>query len=438
MSTFWCHLVRDEVWGSVAGKKGLTSKLRHRWVDWKPSMDWLGRAKEKVTSLFCNDKHIFCGQGSSLVRVYKVTSGEWVRDLVPRDATSSEPVDQSHYLGRSKTLLAGGKKLVVSVAWDVFITVWSTEGNMDWLTSYECMSEDCRETPFRCDECGNLLKEPVCCCDEEGTLSAGGCNAQIYEIKVTPDDGKIVFLATFHDSYSSMWIMKKSEENGWTAVEVPIDENCGPGTCYLGYAELGCHGNPFILCHSGRLKDFRLCFDSAEETFEDKCQHPHNDEGLEFDESETSGICGLFMEPPYLVLVNRNPDYAEDSVALRVYQMDTYKALKAFGYSRGTCSQLTTNECAVVQLQSTRSTDQCGDYVLIYDKKMLLDPTKTAEDVKTQRIEINQETLMMSINTTSLVFVGNQPWRSNVDLGVLNFWLERGTMGFQDEDKQTT
>ena len=118
--------------------------------------------------------------------------------------------------------------------------------------------------------------------------------------------------------------------------------------------------------------------------------------------------------------------------------MDTYKALKAFGYSRGTCSQLTTNECAVVQLQSTRSTDQCGDYVLIYDKKMLLDPTKTAEDVKTQRIEINQESLMMSINTTSLVFVGNQPWRSNVDLGVLNFWLERGTMGFQDEDKQTT
>ena len=119
VSKFWDQLVKYEVWKSEAGKQVLTSRLRQRWVNFEPSMDWLGKAKESVTSLFCNDKPIFCRQGSGLVRVY--TSGEWIRDLVPIDASSSRPVDRQ-CLGRSKTLVAGGKKLIVSVAWDVFFT----------------------------------------------------------------------------------------------------------------------------------------------------------------------------------------------------------------------------------------------------------------------------------------------------------------------------
>ena len=38
----------------------------------------------------------------------------------------------------------------------------------------------------------------------------------------------------------------------------------------------------------------------------------------------------------------------------------------------------------------------------------------------------------MSINTTSLVFAARERRGSNVDLKVLNFWLERGPVGFQD------
>ena len=80
---------------------------------------------------------------------------------------------------------------------------------MDWLTSYECMTDDCGEEPFYYEECDNFRKEPVCSCNMEETLPGRGCNAHIYEIKVTPD-GKIVILAYFHDSYSSMLIMQKS------------------------------------------------------------------------------------------------------------------------------------------------------------------------------------------------------------------------------------
>ena len=102
--------------------------------------------------------------------------------------------------------------------------------------------------------------------------------------------------------------------------------------------------------------------------------------------------------------------------------MDTYKVLKAFEYSKGRCNSLITNEYVVVQLQ-VQWGDQ-GDYVLIFDKKMLLDMKKTAEEVKIQRIEINQERITMSINRTSLVFAEDGLyWRRNQELSVLNFWV---------------
>ena len=110
--------------------------------------------------------------------------------------------------------------------------------------------------------------------------------------------------------------------------------------------------------------------------------------------------------------------------------MDTYKVLKAFGYSSGRCTNLMTNEYVVVQLQRTWSRDE---HVLIYDKKMLLDTKKTAEDVKIQRIEIEYDTLM-SINTTSLVFAEQKSWSSKgQDLGVLNFWVGRDPLGIKEE-----
>ena len=69
VSKFWDQLVQDEVWGSEPGRKGLKARLRHRWVNFEPRMDWFGRAKEAVTSIYCNNKHIFCGVGTRLGKV---------------------------------------------------------------------------------------------------------------------------------------------------------------------------------------------------------------------------------------------------------------------------------------------------------------------------------------------------------------------------------
>ena len=408
MSKFWNQLVKDEVWGSEPGRKGLTARMRHRWVNFEPSMDQLGRAKEKVMSLFCNDKHIFCGQGSGLVRVYLVASGEYVRDLVPREPNPDMRI-------RSYTLVAGGKEVVAAVTWDMFVTVWSTKGDMDWVASYQYQCEGCQKRPCNCSARG------------DGTIE---------DIRMTPH-GKIVLLTRNRspnsDSASSVLIMKKAED-GWTVDDSPMFDRCG--FAMDENVSLGCHGDYFVLWE--RATDYRCSFGSAENNFEDWSGHPHNDQGLEFDGEETDGIRSLFLEPPFLILVNRNHDQQRhESAALMVYQMDTYKVLKAFEPSRGRCKSLITNEHVVVQLQ-VQWGDQDGDYILVYDKKMLLDMKKTAEEVMIQRIEINQGTLM-SINTTSLVFAEDSWWQDcqehgGLGLSMLNFWVGREKLGTQVQE----
>ena len=421
----------------------MTARLGHRWVNFEPSMDQLGRAKEKVTSLFCNNKHIFCGQGSGMVRVYTVTSGEYVRDLMPKEApqmpesssdteSDTESNTESDRESSSETLVAGGKGVVAAATWDAFVTVWSTEDDMDWVASYQ----------YRCDNCVRI----PCDCHDKGT---------IMDIKVTPH-GKIVLLASTggaadSNPASSVLIMKKSED-GWTVDDPPIVERC---RFPMGETiSLGCLGDYFVLWdwdldwdwQAPRRKDpkeYKFSFGSAEINFEDLDSVDWcGSQGLEFDREETNGICGLILEPPFLILVNRNPDHGSHvSEALMVYQMDTYKVLKAFEYSRGRCKSLITNEYVVVQLQVQWLQAQGGDYILIYDKKMLLDVKKTAEEVEIQRIELNQQGTLMNINTTSLVFAKDDLWswrrsqeHPGLDLSVLNFWVGRETLGIQVQE----
>ena len=437
MSKFWNQLVKHEVWGSEPGKKGLIAKLRHRWVNFQPRLDHLGRPEEMVTSLYCNDKHIFCGQGSGLVRVYTVTSGEYVRDLVPREAPRNTPESSSesecdsgsesefHEDRISYTLVTGGKGVVAAVTWRAYVTVWGTGDNMDWVASYQYRCDWCCEIPCEC-----------------------GVKAVIYDIKVTPH-GKIVLVATkgiprtpgrssgWEPSLTSVLIMKKSED-GWT-VDDPEKLNRWMGHLF----KLGCHGDYFVLDDwDCALRDWRsprnpleheLFFGSADINTEelDSGDELPWFQGLKFGEITGRGVYGLILEPPFLILsYKKNASHSR----LMVYQMDTFEVLKAFEYSRGDCVDLNSNEYVVVQLNKCWRNEvykrkEVYNCVFIYDKKMLLDTKKIAEDVNIQRIEINRESITMSINRTNLVFAQrfdyllqrNQEHDSY--LCVLNFWV---------------
>ena len=43
----------------------------------------LTELREEVRSIYCNDAHVFCGQGMNKVMVYDLASGQLSRELVP-------------------------------------------------------------------------------------------------------------------------------------------------------------------------------------------------------------------------------------------------------------------------------------------------------------------------------------------------------------------
>ena len=173
--------------------------------------------------------------------------------------------------------------------------------------------------------------------------------------------------------------------------------------------------------------DMRLSFGTEAKNFEDWCGHPHNPDGMELDERDTTDVTCLLLEPPYLVMVSElDPQLYgkpyEPHSCLRVYNMESYEELKTFERSSGVCSNLESNKYVVAHLLNSWSPKTFS--VVLYDKKTLLDPDKTTGEVLTQRIELpgTESSWGMSINTTSLVVHEKE----GSDLRKLDFWVGIG------------
>ena len=81
------------------------------------------------------------------------------------------------------------------------------------------------------------------------------------------------------------------------------------------------------------------------------------------------GIVNLFQEPSFLVLIrHRHNPIKNWSTVLQVYDLESHQELKTIE-SKGRFYDLFTNESAVV-IATTMSKS-----VLIYDKRMLLNPS---------------------------------------------------------------
>ena len=179
--------------------------------------------------------------------------------------------------------------------------------------------------------------------------------------------------------------------------------------------------------------DMRLCFGTEAKNFEDWCGHPHNPDGMELDERDTTDVTCLLLEPPYLVMVSEKDPlrYTSPQSCLRVYNMESYEELKTFERSSGVCSNLESNKYVVAHLLNSRSPETF--HVVLYYKKTLLDPLKTTGEVLTQRIELPSTTSRwrMSINTTSLVL--NE--KEGSDLRKLDFWVGNEELDVFSEER---
>ena len=100
------------MWKSPGMRKKLETKLVNRWSTENPTVVELGQTREVVTSMFCNDQHVFCAALWGIVGVYQL-DGQWVRDLTPTER------------GPMYVNLAGGEGVLA--AWSDF-GVWSVWG----------------------------------------------------------------------------------------------------------------------------------------------------------------------------------------------------------------------------------------------------------------------------------------------------------------------
>ena len=129
----WDEFIRREVWGRKWKRLLLKEKLLQRWKDVDPAAEEFGPVRmmldpdlvsKEVSSIFCNNYHVFCVLPCGKVGVYCLTTGFWVRDLVPGEA------DEAPH----ETRLAGSDLVVAAVVWGINkITVWSSKKEMEQL-----------------------------------------------------------------------------------------------------------------------------------------------------------------------------------------------------------------------------------------------------------------------------------------------------------------
>ena len=120
VSTTWDQFILKEVWESPSGRKKLREKLVDMWKTAEPLTEELYQPRQGVNSLFCDDRHVFCGQTDGKVGVYKVSDGQRVADLAPGEVRPNN----GNY--PQCTLVAGGDSVLASVAWWSIVTVWGT------------------------------------------------------------------------------------------------------------------------------------------------------------------------------------------------------------------------------------------------------------------------------------------------------------------------
>ena len=136
VNSVWDKFIMEEVWGKkrVRRRKRLEVKLVERWKTAEPITVEIGQARERVWSIFCNDAYVFCGGSmNGRVKVYSLTSGEWVRDLLPGEVGT----------GCSVTRVSGSKEVIAAVMWNSRVTVWSSHREMEQLYYFDAINHNC-------------------------------------------------------------------------------------------------------------------------------------------------------------------------------------------------------------------------------------------------------------------------------------------------------
>jgi len=129
----------------------MRQKLLNRWKTGDPMTVRLTELREEVRRIYCDDAHVFCGQGLNKVMVYDLASGQLARELVPSHLRPDYTI----------TEVVGGKGIVAALMMNddmgKRLTLWSSQGEMDQLQFFDfngfcCPNDSCRVLA-RCGIC---------------------------------------------------------------------------------------------------------------------------------------------------------------------------------------------------------------------------------------------------------------------------------------------
>ena len=188
----WDKFIRKEVWGSKVKRLLLKERLLQRWKNVDPAAEEFGpvrmmvdpdQVNKGVDSIFCNNSHVFCGLPCGKVSVYSLTTGNWVRDLVPGGVDEDED---------NETKMKGSDLVVAAfILEDTKVTVWSSTKEMEQLFSLDVNNYPCSDVS--CEHSG----------DEQ----------VVDEIEVVGD--KVVLLRWAVPNITSLIVIMRSDQNEW-------------------------------------------------------------------------------------------------------------------------------------------------------------------------------------------------------------------------------
>ena len=395
----WNQFIKDNVWGSAAGRSSLNRRLVNRWRNMEGKTTMVGMLRtEQVWGFYTNDTHVFCGiHRRASVAVYSLEDGTWIRDLNP--ILGELHVTSQHSLGINVT---GGNGLVAAVSCERVATLWSSKKEMDQLFYFD------------------VLKY--------------GTSLSIKDMKVASGSKVVILAGSIHEvSDEKMLVVVTLEKDGdgkWNTET--LSQFLDPS-------------NGQVLASEANWVALALALDSKEELESNKRLLIWRWDEKQRKDIILPGCLGLrvksmVLKPPFVILGLVASTYSMSGgpeAAINVYKLepqvrdtgDLIKTIPFEGLHSAACSyshplkltpdmNFSSNSHFIVLVQPSRDDN---NIVHIFDQKDLLDEDISGKETWTRKLDLPSHQLESSmnfdINSTSLVYV------NRIQLFKRDFWV---------------
>ena len=369
----------------------------HRWKAAEPVMERLTEARTEISSIYCNDTHVFCGQDNGTIAVFNLKSGELFRELAP-------PEGETGLLG-----LHGGEEVVAAAMRSRpqrNVVVWSTEGEMEQLHVYSVESFNCSDVS--CDH-GGLMKHI-----RTGITSLLVVDRNKVAILLKQYDPRTQSADPFDSHFKFSLLLLKKVNEVWECKGL----GCYPGArwCYIAsggaWLALAVEGEEKIrLWHGSNESHQDICLPESVHNLAHSvpahfaCMHSMR---------ECAHTLRMFIEIPHIIF-----NVGAGDIKVLKMAATQLHLVKSIRLPRSSDRRPIDNQFCLGYLQSTND----GDTIVhVFQKRELFDPDLSPDETEGRRIEVGGP---VNINTTSFLWQRREEVEGEYWMGLVkkDFWI---------------